>query len=99
LKAKQIQQCFQHAQAQMIPACSGTLRQFQHSAQAVPAFQHAQAVPACSGTNDCLKAKQFQQCFCFMRQNRYSLVKFPKFSKTMSILPLEAKTLRKLVSL
>ena len=34
---------------------------------------------------DWLKAKQFQQCFCFMRQNRHSILVFPKFNKKVSI--------------
>jgi len=32
---------------------------------------------------DWLKAKQFQQCFCVMRQNRHSLLTFPKFGKCL----------------
>ena len=32
-----------------------------------------------------LKAKYFQQCFCFMRQNSDSLLAFPKFNKEVSI--------------
>ena len=34
---------------------------------------------------DWLKAKWFQQCFCPMRQNRHSLLAFPKFNKEVSI--------------
>ena len=33
---------------------------------------------------DWLKAKYFQQCFCPMRQNRHSLLAFPKFNKEVS---------------
>jgi len=32
-----------------------------------------------------LKAKELHQCFCIMRQNRYSLLAFPKFNKEVSI--------------
>ena len=34
---------------------------------------------------DWLKAKELHQCFCIMRQNRYSLLAFPKFNKEVSI--------------
>jgi len=36
-------------------------------------------------TYDWLKAKYFQQCFCLMRQNRHSLLAFPKFNKDVPI--------------
>ena len=35
--------------------------------------------------HDWLKAKYFQKCLCFMRQNRHSLSAFPKFNKTVFI--------------
>jgi len=31
--------------------------------------------------------------FCLMRQNRHSILAFPKFNKALSILPSEAKVL------
>ena len=34
---------------------------------------------------DWLKAKQFQQCFCIMRQNWHRLLALPKFNKEVSI--------------
>jgi len=34
---------------------------------------------------DWLKAKYFEQCLCLMRQNRHSLLAFPKFNKKVSI--------------
>jgi len=43
-----------------------------------------------STKDDWLKAKEFQQHFCLMRQNRHSLMLFPKFNRPVSILPHEA---------
>ena len=45
---------------------------------------------------DWLKTKKFQECLCVMRQNRPSLLSFPKFDKAVSIFPPETKALLEL---